>query len=184
VKITVVQVTCDLCGKVLTDHDLASDPGFAVGGVTYELDLCADHAEDLTKKLAPFVAVGHKESRRPRGGGAGRRPAVRKSVAPDLKAVRAWAQDNGYAISGRGRIPAEVLAAYESADVAEASSSVASAPSARRGRRAATKRSGAGRSGGTDTKAVREWAKANGYKVGDRGRIPAEVIAEYNSASA
>jgi hypothetical protein len=34
---------------------------------------------------------------------------------------------------------------------------------------------------GNNNKEVREWAKARGLKVNDRGRIPADVIAEYES---
>lgn len=33
-----------------------------------------------------------------------------------------------------------------------------------------------------DTKAVREWANANGHKVSDRGRIPASVVEAYEAA--
>ncbi len=40
----------------------------------------------------------------------------------------------------------------------------------------ASKRRPASRS---DLGAVREWAQANGYKVGDRGRIPADVLEAY-----
>jgi Lsr2 len=32
---------------------------------------------------------------------------------------------------------------------------------------------------GSNNKEIREWAKARGHKVNDRGRIPADVIAEY-----
>ena len=35
----------------------------------------------------------------------------------------------------------------------------------------------------SDTKAIREWAQANGYEVGDRGRIPAEVKDAYAAAN-
>lgn len=35
---------------------------------------------------------------------------------------------------------------------------------------------------GGDTAAVREWAQKNGYTVGDRGRIPAEVREAYAAA--
>jgi hypothetical protein len=31
--------------------------------------------------------------------------------------------------------------------------------------------------------AMREWAQANGYNVGDRGRIPASVVAAYEAAT-
>src|SRR5438309_1457384 len=32
------------------------------------------------------------------------------------------------------------------------------------------------------TGAIREWAKANGQKVSERGRIPQSVVASYNAA--
>ena len=38
-------------------------------------------------------------------------------------------------------------------------------------------------SGGTSAKEVREWARANGYDVPDRGRIPAEVRSAYEAAN-
>ncbi|MDQ3735553.1 MAG: Lsr2 family protein [Actinomycetota bacterium] len=51
-------------------------------------------------------------------------------------------------------------------------------------RRSAT--SGSGRSGGTadraQTQAIRDWARRNGHKVSDRGRIPSTVIEAFNSA--
>jgi hypothetical protein len=34
----------------------------------------------------------------------------------DTKAVRQWASENGYNVSSRGRIPAEVVQAYEAAN--------------------------------------------------------------------
>ncbi|MEZ0577792.1 Lsr2 family protein [Nocardioides sp. MH1] len=36
--------------------------------------------------------------------------------------------------------------------------------------------------GGASAKDVREWARANGHKVPDRGRIPAEVRDAYDAA--
>lgn len=33
-----------------------------------------------------------------------------------------------------------------------------------------------------DIAAVREWARANGYTVGDRGRIPAPILEAYRAA--
>ncbi|WP_439111984.1 Lsr2 family DNA-binding protein [Gordonia alkanivorans] len=35
----------------------------------------------------------------------------------------------------------------------------------------------------TDTKAIREWARENGYDVSDRGRIPADVMDAYAAAN-
>lgn len=35
-----------------------------------------------------------------------------------------------------------------------------------------------------DTQAIREWAKANGLRVNDRGRIPVEIVAQYQAGNA
>lgn len=42
----------------------------------------------------------------------------------------------------------------------------------------------AGARGGTSTSAIREWAKQKGLKVSDRGRIPAEIVEQYEAAHA
>lgn len=44
-----------------------------------------------------------------------------------------------------------------------------------------SRRSSDGR-GQLDTKAIREWAAASGIKVSSRGRIPADVIKQYQKA--
>jgi hypothetical protein len=41
---------------------------------------------------------------------------------------------------------------------------------------------GGSRPGKHDQSAVREWARAEGMKVSDRGRIPAELLARYEAA--
>ncbi len=33
------------------------------------------------------------------------------------------------------------------------------------------------------TQAIREWARKNGHKVNDRGRVPASIVEAYNSAN-
>lgn len=51
------------------------------------------------------------------------------------------------------------------------------------GRKSAGRRAGgAGRR--ADVSAVRDWARANGHKVNDRGRVPAAVQAAYDKAHA
>ena len=42
---------------------------------------------------------------------------------------------------------------------------------------------GGRRAGGVDSTEVREWAKAQGIEVKDRGRVPAEVVARFNAAT-
>ena len=54
--------------------------------------------------------------------------------------------------------------------------------SARRGGAGGGSRRSSGGGSGVDTKAVREWARANGHQVSERGRVPASVIAAYEAA--
>lgn len=50
------------------------------------------------------------------------------------------------------------------------------------GRRTTRRATGASASRGGDTAAIREWARANGHKVSDRGRVSAEVREAYAAA--
>ena len=60
-------------------------------------------------------------------------------------------------------------------------------PARRLGGRAATGRGGGRRrTGGGDnrTAQIREWARSNGHKVNERGRIPATIVEAYEKANA
>lgn len=61
--------------------------------------------------------------------------------------------------------------------IAKARSTRAAAPAVKASGR---KRASAGSS--AETQAIREWAQANGYPVGDRGRIAAEIRQAYAAA--
>lgn len=43
-------------------------------------------------------------------------------------------------------------------------------------------RTSTGRSSSTDTAAVRDWAREQGLKVSDRGRIPADILEKYEAS--
>ena len=66
----------------------------------------------LRDALAPFIAKARSTGRR-----ASAAPRSRSASAPtgETAAVRAWAQRNGYEVGDRGRIPAEIRAAYTAA---------------------------------------------------------------------
>ncbi|HEX2361329.1 MAG TPA: Lsr2 family protein [Jiangellaceae bacterium] len=49
---------------------------------------------------------------------------------------------------------------------------------ARRGRARGQARGGRG----SNTAAIRQWARDQGMKVSDRGRVPAEILAKYDAA--
>jgi hypothetical protein len=67
----------------------------------------------------------------------------------------------------------ETLAPYIAAGRSISSARATStAPSGRKRRR----------TGQQDYSAIREWAKANGYQVSERGRVPASVLEAYDAA--
>lgn len=82
---------------------------FSLDGHSYEIDLSASHASELRESFDRWTAVARKVSakRAPARGSAGRRD--------DTAKVRAWAKDNGFEISERGRISTEVREAYAKA---------------------------------------------------------------------
>lgn len=87
---------------------------FAIDGVDYEIDLSEANAKAIREAFAPWV--GH--ARRVAGRAASRGKRVDTSPAaprPDLAAMRAWARENGYAVSDVGRLSATVRSAYEAA---------------------------------------------------------------------
>ena len=90
---------------------------FALDGVSYEIDLSESNATELRDALAQWV--GH--ARRVGGRSTARRAAAapKKNGAaaarPDLTEVRSWAREQGYEVSDRGRVSAQILQAYEDA---------------------------------------------------------------------
>src|SRR3954464_5606823 len=85
---------------------------FGLDGTTYEIDLSKKNAAKLRDALAAYVGSGRRVSGR--RGGVGRARGRGRS-ATDSADIRAWAKDNGYEVSERGRISAEVRAAYNDA---------------------------------------------------------------------
>jgi hypothetical protein len=59
---------------------------------------------------------------------------------------------------------------------------VANARRATRGASHAPVARKAARTDRAQTQAIREWAKKNGYKVGEKGRIPATIVEAYNAS--
>ena len=88
---------------------------FAIDGVSYEIDLSAANAEALREAVAAYVEAGRRV-----GGRSTRRAAAAPKERPaaeraDLTDVRAWARENGFQVSDRGRVSGEIRAAYEAA---------------------------------------------------------------------
>ncbi len=81
---------------------------FGFDGVSYEIDLSKEHADQFAEAMGPYVQAARRVSRE-------RRTASTTSRRDrhDQSAIRAWAREQGLKISERGRIPANVLADYE-----------------------------------------------------------------------
>jgi len=82
---------------------------FALDGKNYTIDLSEKNAKKLRDAVAPFVAHA-----RPAGGGAAARKR-RNGQRGNAAEIRSWARDNGYEVPDRGRIPADINAAYAAA---------------------------------------------------------------------
>lgn len=106
---TVITLVDDLSGKDVGEE--GRTVAFSFDGVDYQIDLGEKNFTRLEKALDPFISaatrVGRVPARRRRGQAAGG-PAGSRSV-------RDWARDNGYAVAERGRVPQEIMAAYNSA---------------------------------------------------------------------
>ena len=104
--------------NIVLEDDLDGSPAdetvtFALDGVTYEIDLNRANAGKLRDALAPYV--GHARRASGRRSSTGRSQGARGGAKRDLTDVREWARKNGHKVSERGRISAEVQAAYEAA---------------------------------------------------------------------
>jgi hypothetical protein len=85
---------------------------FGLDGENYEIDLTAANAEALRELLAPYLE-GARRAAPKRGRRKAAKPATGAATPSAL--IRAWAAENGLTVNTRGRIPADVVAAYEAA---------------------------------------------------------------------
>jgi Lsr2 len=83
---------------------------FGLDGVGYEIDLSAEHTEELHTALGKYIDHARKA-----GGTSRRAPRGRAASAVDTNAVRTWAREQGIDIKDRGRVPADIVAKYQAA---------------------------------------------------------------------
>ena len=111
---TVVSLVDDLEG---TEADETVE--MALDGVTYEIDLSAENAETLRDVFAPYIAAarrtgGRRSPGRPRSSSASSSSSgVATRGREALKQIRDWAKSNGWTVSDRGRLPNDVVEAYD-----------------------------------------------------------------------
>jgi nucleoid-associated protein Lsr2 len=98
---------------IALEDDLDGGPAdetvrFGLGGTQYEIDLNKKNARAFRKQLAPYVEHARRAGR-------GQRRPRNSSSRQRSGGIRAWAKEQGIAVSERGRIPASVVEQYEAA---------------------------------------------------------------------
>jgi hypothetical protein len=105
---------------VVTTDDLdgssnAETVTFSFEGRSYEIDLAKKSRIAFEKALKPYMDAARTVAGQSGRGSGASRSRGRRAGSVDLAAVRAWAADNGIAVSDRGRISAAVLEQYRAA---------------------------------------------------------------------
>lgn len=107
----IVQLIDDIDGG-----DADETVNFSLDGSAYSIDLSTQNARKLRDALALYIANGRRASRGPgRPAGTGRRNGARTD-REQTQAIREWARKNGHKVGEKGRIPASIVEAYNSAN--------------------------------------------------------------------
>ncbi len=83
---------------------------FSLDGVGYEIDLNSENAQKLRDELGTWISTARRVSGRRTS-----RSASSSSSSEETARIRAWARENGYQVSDRGRISGEIRKAYQAA---------------------------------------------------------------------
>jgi hypothetical protein len=122
------QVLVRLIDDLNPDEEADETLQFTVDGVTYEIDLSTPNAEAFRTSLSVYMNVARRI-------GGRRKVHVRSTTGSDADsapgpangadrgglsrterdALRHWAGENGFHVSARGRIAADVIAAWQEA---------------------------------------------------------------------
>jgi hypothetical protein len=111
----ITQLISDLSGDDI-DEGRGETVEFAYRGNSYTIDLTDKEAAGFDRAMAMYIEHATKV------GGVRQRPAASAKASgagrskDELQNVRTWARENGYQVSERGRIKADIVAAYHSAD--------------------------------------------------------------------
>ena len=110
-KVTVTLVD-DFDNKSAADETVV----FSLDGVNYEIDLASKNANKLRGDMKSWVAAGRRVGGRRRSRSAGADGARKAIDRRQSAAIREWGRRNGYRVSRRGRIPADLLEAFQAAN--------------------------------------------------------------------
>lgn len=88
---------------------------FGIDGVMYEIDLSEANAGNLRAAVDKWTPFARRVGRSRRGSGRGKNTQRARGGQDSPTQIREWARRNGHEISQRGRIPAEIVNAYNEA---------------------------------------------------------------------
>lgn len=100
---TIVQLIDDL-----DESEAHETVEFGLDGAQYEIDLNEEHAAELRAAFEKYASVARRVGGRKKSGATSK-----SSPSRNLREVRNWAREQGYDVSERGRVPAEVLDAFD-----------------------------------------------------------------------
>lgn len=83
---------------------------FSLDGTNYSIDLSSENAAELRGALAKYIAAGARVKNEP-----ARKAGRKVTGGASAMDIRSWAQSQGMKVSARGRVSAEIRAAYEAA---------------------------------------------------------------------
>ena len=105
-----VRMTDDLDGQEATQT-----VRFALDGRDLEIDLNDQNAARLRRIFLPYISAGRRAGARSVASGDGASSGSVSQRRSELARVRAWAREQGYDVSDRGRVRSDVLDAYHAA---------------------------------------------------------------------
>ena len=92
---------------------------FALDGVNYEIDLAAGNAAKLREAVGAWIRharkAGGRSAARSAAAPRARAPRASRGSGSSAQAIRDWAKASGRSVSERGRISADLKAAYDAA---------------------------------------------------------------------
>ncbi|ELB90975.1 hypothetical protein Rwratislav_21593 [Rhodococcus wratislaviensis IFP 2016] len=109
----VVEMVDDIDGTVFGDD--GESISYAVDGIEYVIDLKDEYAKELRETFEYYIAHSTRVGGRKHRSDRQANPAAAKRQPGETQKIRAWAIEQGYKLSSRGRIPAEIEQAFHDA---------------------------------------------------------------------
>lgn len=166
---------CDITG---TDRDVEICD-VTIAGQTIKLDLSPAGVDKLREFFGPVVTVEHPLA----GGSAAAAPSAAEPDAPAEEPESEPVADES-AAEAEAEVESEVAPAAAGRPSRRSRRAAAAKPApkpAKAGRKKTTPRRGA-KPVTPGTSEIREWARANGFEIGERGAIPGRIRSAYTLA--